>query len=405
MSLHAYIVRQLLNSPPMTMADMQSASQVSLPTLRKAVQELIETHWICVVGQAETNGGRPAMLFGVDRRYYLIIGVHLQLPGLRLITSDLTGSVLDEAALFRDTVPTPSQALQAVEDYVANIRNRYPDRFILGTGIATPGFTDPVTGDILSVGRVTGWHNLPICHRLREATGVPVTIANDIDCMALAEFQHTGQPLDRNLAYVGFDEGIKVSLFLKGELYQSSLGNAGLISSDLLHVNSIEDRLEVKNLLTIVGINRMFEQRLQVIDETAHQSYAHILEADSRQRVHLILDGAVAELPVCVEITGDLISALSAAIANVVYFMQPDVTVIGGLLGLFPAELFVRLQQAVGEHLPAIIHNSAIVRLARLSSANSAAMGAVHYFVQNHLLEEIGDQLQEWSRGNRNGKS
>lgn len=404
MSLHAYIVRQLLNAP-MTMADMQSASQVSLPTLRKAVQELIETHWICVVGQAETNGGRPAMLFGVDRRYYQIVGVHLQLPGLRLVTTDLMGRVLDEAALFQDTVPTPSQALQAVEDYVANVRRRYPDRLILGTGIATPGFTDPVTGDILSVGRVTGWHNLPICHRLRETTGVPVTIANDIDCMALAEFQHTGQPLGRNLAYVGFDEGIKVSLFLKGELYQSSLGNAGLISSDLLHVKSIDDRQQVRNLLTIVGINRVFEQRLQDLDETARQPYAHILEADSRQRFHLILDGAVSELPVCVEITRDLISAISAAIANVIYFIQPDITVIGGLLGLFPSELFVRLEQAIGEHLPTIIHNNALVRLARLSSANSAAMGAVHYFVQNHLLEVLGDQLPDRSRGNTNGKS
>ncbi len=65
---------------------------------------------------------------------------------------------------------------------------------------------------------------------------MPVQIANDIDCMAFAEIQHTGKSLVDNLVYVGFDEGVKASMFLNGELYKGSLGNAGLIVNRLLNV-------------------------------------------------------------------------------------------------------------------------------------------------------------------------
>jgi len=387
MSLRGSIIRQLVIAPA-TLADLQLVSHVSLPTLRKAIQELIDTRWIRVVGQAETNGGRPAMLFGIDDRYYQIVGVHLQLPGVRLITTSLTGEVANESYMFRDIVPTPGQVAQAVTDYVTRIRAEHPDRLILGIGIATPGFTDPSTGDILSIGRVSGWHNFPICRRLHDSTGVPVYIANDIDCMALAEFRHTHQPLDRNLAYVGFDEGVKVSLFIRGELYQSSLGNAGLISGDLLHVRNIDDHDEMKSLLTIVGVNRLFEQRLLALDAAERQPYSAILDAGQRGRFRLILNGAVAGLPVCHDIAQALIRSLSAAIANVIYFVQPDVTVIGGMLSLMPDELFAELELAIGRYLPSLIHNNAILRPARLSSSNSAAMGAVQHFLKNYPLED-----------------
>ncbi|MEZ4555504.1 MAG: hypothetical protein R2854_03470 [Caldilineaceae bacterium] len=65
----------------MSLADLQQATQVSLPTLRRAVQDLTDARWIRVVGQAEANGGRPAMLFGADTTRFLLVGVHLQLPG------------------------------------------------------------------------------------------------------------------------------------------------------------------------------------------------------------------------------------------------------------------------------------------------------------------------------------
>ncbi|NWG15740.1 MAG: ROK family protein [Chloroflexi bacterium] len=386
MTLHRSIVRLLINEP-MPLAYLQAATSVSLPTLRKAVQELLDSGWIRVVGQSEANGGRPAMLFGLDDRFYLVIGVHFQLPGIRLITSDLAGQVLDESEMFGQVVPSPGDVVNAIAAYVTRIQATYRDRPLLGIGIATPGFTDPDTGDILTIGRVPGWQNFPVCRRLQASTRLPVYAANDVDCMAFAEFQHTNESHEQNLAYVGFDEGVKVSLFFGGKLYKGSLGNPGLIASSLLHVDGVDDRHEVHELLTIVGLNQMFERRMEGLNETERQAYLPVLAASPRQRVPLILMGAVERLPVCREMAQKLIQALSAAVANVIYFVQPDIIVMGGVLSLMPGELFTDLRMAIAAQLPTLMDNHVIIQQARLSSPNSAALGATQHFLQSYLTD------------------
>lgn len=393
MTLHRTIIKALLNNQ-LSLSDLQVITQVSLPTLRKAVQELTDAQWIHVAGQAEANGGRPAMLYGLNQRHFLIIGVHLQLPGIRLITTDLTGQVLDESEMFHKVVPTPDEVIGATGDYVERVRSQHHDRMILGIGIATPGFTDPSTGDIVSIGRVPTWQQYPFCRHLVTVTGVPVHVANDIDCMALAEFQYTNESFERNLAYVGFDEGVKVSLYLNGELFKGALGNAGLIASPLLHVPDGIDRSDLSKLLGIVGVSDIFDRHMAALDAEARKPYARIIDASSRRRFHLILQGAITELPVCRRIADDLIAALSAAIANVIYIVQPDVVVVGGVLSLMPSVLFNELAQAVRQHLPGLIGNNTSILLARLSSPNSAAIGATQHFLQDYLSDMTMDVLQ-----------
>ena len=185
-SLHTSILK-ILWKTPQSLAELERITPVSLPTLRKAVQELTEERWIRVVGQADAKGGRPAMLFGIDNRRYVVIGVHIQLPGLRLIATHLDGQVIHQEALFEKTKPSPREVMEAIQTYIATVQVRFPNQEIVGIGIAAPGYTHPLTGDIISVGRVPSWQDFPICQRLRDTLGLPVVIANDVDCMAFAE--------------------------------------------------------------------------------------------------------------------------------------------------------------------------------------------------------------------------
>lgn len=382
---HTTIIRHLRQGP-MSLADLQPVTQVSLPTLRKAVQELINAQWINVAGQAETNGGRPAMLFGINPDVHLIIGVHLRLPGVRLITTDLSGQVLDDVALFQDTIPQPDRVVQTIAGYVAHIRESLSGRHVLGVGIASPGFTDPYAGDIISIGRVPAWQNFPICRRLEALLNVPARIANDVDCMAFAEFQDAGVLLDEDLIYVGFDEGVKVSIFLDGELHKGPFGNAGLVASPLVYVDQAVSRADVERILTMRGINAIFEERLARLDSDERQPYQYITATDGlRQRVHLILEAAAAGLSLCGDIGRLLIETLSSAAANVIFLVQPERVVFGGVLSVLPASLFAELEAAIRRRLPLLIDNHLTIQQARVYSANSAAVGATHHYLQNYL--------------------
>lgn len=393
MLLHTIITKNL-QARPMSLAELHPMTNVSLPTLRKAIQELTDSHWIRIVGQAEANGGRPAMLFGFDDSYYMLLGVHIQLPGIRLIISDFSGNVLDEKDLFQQEEASPHQIMQAIIDYAHEVQSRLEDRKLLGIGIAAPGFTDPETGNIIAIERVPGWENLPICQHLTSQLQVPVQIANDIDCMAFAEIQHTGKSLVDNLVYVGFDEGIKASMFLNGELYKGSLGNAGLIVNRLLNVAdtplSHEDRLHI---LTITGFNRIFEEKVGELPADAQSAYQHILAINYRQRVERIFRLAEQGDPICRDMMQTLNTVLAIAITNIIYLIQPNTVVIGGILSTISANQLNALVTSIRKELPSLFTNLVHIEHAKLQSRNAGALGANYHFLENYLLGETFELL------------
>ncbi len=387
MLLHTEILKRLRQSHA-SMADLQADAQVSLPTLRKAIQELTDAHWIHIVGQAETNGGRPPNIYGLDNSYYVIIGVHLQLPGIHLIATNLNGDVLYEKRLFHETASLPNNVLTAITDYVFEVRAVMPDRVVLGVGIASPGFIDPPSGDILLIGRVPGWENFPICSRLRSVLNLPIRIANDIDCMALAEFRNNGISTDQDLVYLGFDEGVKASLFLNGALYRGALGNAGLIAGALLRIpgdNAVDDP---DALLSIHRVNRLFDELVSKEDLSTQAAYAAIRAIDDpRRRFETILASAHDWYPICLAVIRLMNRVIAAAVANLVLVLQPHIFVLGGMLGVMPPAVFADLNVQIRGHLPAMINNNLTIQLGMSASNSTAACGAVHHFLEHYLTE------------------
>jgi len=338
------------------------------------------------VGQAETNGGRPAMLYGLEDDHFLLLGVHFQLPGLRLVTTTLSGEIVHVGEAYNGVVPRPDQAVNAITEYHTTIQTKLPDRQIIGLGIATPGFTHPTTGEIISIGRVSGWQNVPIRQRLEQALSLPIFVANDIDCMAFAEFQHTDTSLEQNLVYLGFDESIKASMFLNGQLYKGSFGNAGLVAPNLLRLAPTLTNTDAQNLLTIDRINHVFSERVNRLAPSAQSPYAHILSASSsRDMLMRILTGAEAGLPICADIRQVLDVVIATATANLIYVVQPDKLVLGGWLATVSSEQYISLENKIREQLLPLFANAAVIEQATLSSPSAAALGAVFHFLQEYL--------------------
>ena len=391
MSLSQTILLHLLNAP-LSLATIQELSKSSLPTVRRAVSSLSESHWIRVVGQAEANGGRPAMLFGVDDSHFMIFGLQLQLPGLRLIAADLKGKVLKQRDLFPGEIPDPNLAIRSVVATIEAFQEAFPDREVLGLGIASPGFIDAETGDIVAIGRVPAWVNFPICRHLQEATGLPLQIANDVDCMAIAEFSHNKEPPQKNLVYIGFCEGLKASLFLQGDLFTGSLGNVGLISPDLLHLPGKDYQKDVRRLMTTIGFMRVFKERVAQLPYEDQSTYQEILDLeDQDQQFNRILQDALSDNVICGPLVGDLIKIVSVALANIIHLIQPDEIIIGGLLTELPDPIFPDLETSTRALIPPLMSHNLIFKRGKIISPNKAALGAIYNFLINNLEQLLAE--------------
>jgi glucokinase len=311
---------------------------------------------------------------------------------LQLIVANLSGLIFEKIDLFQGKIPEPNLALRAVVDSIHDIENRYPQRQALGIGIAAPGFIDLSSGDIIVIGRVPSLKNFPICRHLRESTKLPVQIANDVDCMAIAEFHDNHERLKRNLVYIGFCEGVKASLFLNGELYKSSNGNAGLIDPGLLRsTGTLEPELNEK-LLTSGGFNDVFDRLVGALTPAEQEAYRDILSLkDENEKFNAIVERATTGDPVCHPMSEDMITLLATAVANIVLTVQPDEVVIGGLLSALPKPIFRQFESALRGQIPTLISNNLLIRQGVMEHKNNAAIGAIYHFLESKLTEILSE--------------
>lgn len=378
----------LLRRGPLSLAALQEKTEVSLPTLRRAVNELTSHQWIKSVGRSANTGGRPATLYGLDRGSYIILGAHLELPGIHFALTDITGEVIDHAYINGDINLGPNEFIRAISNYTQKVKMQFVSREIIGFGIATPGYVDSVSGDVLSIGRAPNWPNFPLRTRLEAELGLPVVVENDIDCMTLAEI-NGGEAEIEDLIYIGFIEGVKASMYLNGRLYKGPFGNAGLIGHTTVFPNGPKCSCGKKGCLETIAsvraVNERFDQRTDARKDLEDEHKRIRLMEDRTEKFQAILGAASAGDEICSEIVDSMINALAQAVANLVYLLQVGTLVIGGALSGMPPSLQNKLENEVRSRLPPLLSNHTVIRQAQITPPFAAAAGATHRFFERFI--------------------
>lgn len=393
-------ILRLLRQEPHPIASLSDAIDVSLPTLRRAVEELIEIEWIRPVGRIPRTGGRPATLYGLDDRNFLILGVHLELPGLHFALTNLAGEIINHEHILGETEIRPNRIVRLIINHVNQLKTQYSERKLLGLGIATPGYVDPSSGAILSIGRAPQWQAFPLKARLEADVGLPVIVENDVDCMTFAEIDSEGFNDIEDMIYLGFTEGVKASFLLQGQLYKGPFGNAGLIGHTTVEENgrlcSCGKYGCLETVASVRAINSLFDNGIE--SGNWHDSHLQqIYELRDRiEKFQAILGSAEAGDPLCSEIVSEMLKGLELAIVNLIYLLQVDQLVVGGALSNLPDGLLARLETEVRDKLSPILSHHLIIRRARRTEPHIAAVGATFRFFYSCISREECLELNEF---------
>jgi glucokinase len=111
---------------------------------------------------------------------------------------DIGGTKIDAAVvewpggtvLGRARADTPRRGadaiLAATLELIARLRAEHPT--VTAIGVGAPGLIDPASGIVIAASAIVpGWLGAAVADRIREATGLPVTVDNDVRAMARAE--------------------------------------------------------------------------------------------------------------------------------------------------------------------------------------------------------------------------
>lgn len=117
------------------------------------------------------------------------------------------------------------EVIAAVGQRLRALREKYPGVRAVGMGL--PGFVNHAAGMVDSLTNVPGWYDVPIRHILEEESGLPASVENDANCMALAEWKLGAGRGMQNIVCLTLGTGVGAGIIAQGQLLRGNLGAAG----------------------------------------------------------------------------------------------------------------------------------------------------------------------------------
>jgi predicted NBD/HSP70 family sugar kinase len=210
---------------PISRAEIARETDLQRSTISAIVDSLTVEGLIEEIGEGESTGGRRPTLLRLRMAGAMAVGVAI-MPTLTVVaTSDLAGRVLEQKEFLTD--PDPDKTLNEVIKVVQGFSSKNQGS-LEAIGVSLPGLVDPSTGSAIYIPYFK-WRDLPVAQRIAAATGLPVTIDNDANALALAELWF-GRPEvcnARDFILVFVAEGVGTGIIFDGQVYRGERGAAG----------------------------------------------------------------------------------------------------------------------------------------------------------------------------------
>jgi predicted NBD/HSP70 family sugar kinase len=222
----------VLTRGPISRADIARQTGLSKAAVTKAAQPLLAHGYLEELldqGRQETGSGRPSIPLRIqaDREFFI---------GVKVTEDHLVGVVTDLSAKVVATQTWPlrsadaDQTIAQIVELVALLRDTEPAfkerSHCLGLGIS--GDIDRDAG-VVRYSPFLGWRQVPLAELMSAATGMTVSIENDVKALAVAEHWFGAGVGATSLAVVTVGIGIGCALVIDNRVHRGSRGVAGEI--------------------------------------------------------------------------------------------------------------------------------------------------------------------------------
>uniref|UniRef100_UPI0007C78342 ROK family protein n=1 Tax=Streptomyces sp. SBT349 TaxID=1580539 RepID=UPI0007C78342 len=227
----ALVFTTVLTRGPISRLDVARVTGLSSAAVTKAARPFIEAGYLqelAPVGRA-AGAGRPVVPLSVraDREFFF--GVKVTGDELIGVLTDLRARVRHRATRRLATHAVP-ETVAALAGLLRELRDAEPEsgRRAHRVGVAVSGDIDRAGGTVRYC-PFLGWRDVPLAALLGAATGLAVTVENDVKSLAVAEYLFGQGVGSTDFALVTVGAGIGCALVVGGALVAGAHGVAGEI--------------------------------------------------------------------------------------------------------------------------------------------------------------------------------
>lgn len=245
---------------PITKPEIARMTNLSLVTVNKTVEILLEEQKVKVSGMNESTGGRRAVFYEINEELYYFIGLYYDNDKYLGAISNSLGVIIHE-----ESFPVRTNVWQDVmeDTYKAidTLIKKCGDHVIGAIGIGVPGVVKD--GVVSNIPNIPSWEQKNMAEILEEHYGIEVVLENDINMSAMGVYSQDYQEEVDSLVLIYFEQGIGSGLILNQELYKGATNFAGELS-----YLPVQDSISVDGQKT--KYKGTFENRITLLKESLY---------------------------------------------------------------------------------------------------------------------------------------
>ena len=165
-----------------------------------------------------------------------VVGIDIGGTKLATVVADSTGHILSKVRKPTLAEKGPEYALQLLFEMVRETvaSADLAQESVSAIGVSCGGPLDTKTGVVYSPPNLPGWDALPLKAQLESEFHIPVTIENDANASALAEYRFGGGRGYEAVLYMTMSTGIGGGIVIDGQIYHGANDSAGEVGHQIL---------------------------------------------------------------------------------------------------------------------------------------------------------------------------
>lgn len=377
------ILEIIRRESPISRSAIAERLDVSLPTVMRIVDELIEEGFVRPQGSTEWSGGRRRPLLEFNAESFVVVGVDMGGTKFYGAISDLGGNILDEIDMGRHGKSGEGnyeRLIELIDTLLAS--PKLGDRRVRGIGVGAPGITFHREG-IVKWAYSLNWRDFPLKSRLSEHYKLPITVDNDVNLAAMGELWFGAGQNIQNMILIVNGTGIGAGIVLDGALYRGGSEASGEIGNFIpgreFLGKDYQDFGALEKAASGTGIAERARLSLQSKREAAE------LESLTADDVFL---AARQGHQWATAIIAETVDYLAIAVANLAVSFDPQLIVLGGGVSPF-ADLLIEpiLQRLEGTipTLPKLVVSKLGLRAGVMGAITNVLHNTSNFYVVNKL--------------------
>ncbi len=356
---------------------------VSLPTVMRIVDELIEDGFVRPQGDTEWSGGRRRSLLEFNADGHVVLGVDMGGTKIYGALANLGGCVLDELTIGRHGTQGEDSfnALTTLIDTLLE-SPRLEGRQVRGIGVGAPGITLHKEG-IVKWAFTLHWQDFPLKARLSERYSLPITVDNDVNLAALGELWFGAGQNCQNMIVIAIGTGIGAGIIIDGALYRGSNEASGEIGNMLPGTGFLgKSYLDFGALETVAsGTGIASRARAALKGRRSPEELDGLLAED-------VFDAARQGQKWAWNLINETVDFLAVSIANLSCAFDPELIVIGGGVSrsadLLVSPILQRLQGAIPA-IPRLVVSNLGLRAGVMGAVTNVLHNTSNFYVVHKL--------------------